>query len=171
MSGFGWDSTLRELREYLRANYREGVDCPCCSQRVKLYQRRLNRGQAEMLIAIARETVRRRISPDHFPWIHVEHDLMETGRGPKRCRDFSVMRFWGLIEPFDSDDPFVTTAPGSWRLTKFGLWVVEHPDRPLLAEYVEVYNNRKRGESEKKITLRAALRRSFSLEEVKGRAA
>lgn len=168
-----WDSTLRELRDYIRERWREsdGVECPCCSQRVKLYRRTINRGQAEMLVALATETVRRRVQLEHYPWIHVEHEIIETGKGPARCRDWPLLRFWGLIEPKAGDDAETRRNPGMWRLTPAGLWAVEHPKRPLLAEFVEVYNNAKRGESPEKRSLAQALRRPFDFEEVRRRAA
>lgn len=174
MKPIGWESTVKDVVEYLEenANSRTGVPCPCCRQRVKVYQRRVNRGQAEMLVAMAKETVRRRISPEHFPWIHVEHDLIETGKGPARCRDWALLRFWGLIEPMQGDEPEKRRNPGDWRLTKAGMLAVQFPKSELLAEFVEVYNNRKRGESKGKRSLCAALRRPFDFEaEVLKRAA
>lgn len=62
-------------------------------------------------------------------------------------------------------------SPGEWRITEAGLWVVSHPDEPLLAEFVEVFNNRARGRSDDRRSLREALQRPFSWEEVAGRAA
>lgn len=157
-------STRGEMRAYLYANWRDGVPCPCCDQRVQLYLRRINRGQAETLIALARETLARRINDRHFPWINVERDLVDEGKAPKRARDFSLLRFCGLIEPFD-DGSSTKKATGDWRITAFGMWVVEHPRTELLPAYVEVFNGRPRGQSKKKRTLLDALRRPFSFEQ------
>lgn len=165
-----WQPTIEEIRAYMRERWDEGVECPCCSQRVQLYRRRINRGMSEVLVAMARETIEKRVQLEHYPWIHVEHDLVEKGKAPRRARDFSLLRFWDLIEP----NPATASgkSSGQWRLTPKGLWIVEHPRRELLAAFVEVFNDRKRGESKERISFATALRRPFDFElEVRSRAA
>ena len=39
-------------KEFLRANYEKGCDCPTCGQFVKLYKRKLNSGMAKTLIIL-----------------------------------------------------------------------------------------------------------------------
>lgn len=164
MKPIGWSSTVKDVVDFLEENADRGVPCPCCRQRVKVYKRRINRGQAEMLIAIARETVRRRIGPDHFPWIHVEHDIIETGKGPARCRDWALLRFWGLIEPMRASDAKKRRNPGDWRITPAGMLAVQFPRSELLASIVHVYNNTKRKESKGRTSLAKALGRPFDFE-------
>ena len=165
----GLEKTIGEGRAYLRENWEEGAACPCCSQRVKLYKRRINSGMAEILIAIARETLRRQIDPKHRPYVHVERELVRGNELLQGARDWTTLKFWNLIEPLG--DGGTRRAAGEWRITEPGLWIVSHPDRPLLHEYVEVFNDRVRGRSEEKRSLLDALQRPFRWEEVAGRAA
>lgn len=164
-----WTPTIEQIRVYMRANWSDGVECPCCSQKVKLYRRTVNRGMAEVLVAIARETVRRRISSDHRPYINVERDLIRGNEALQGARDWATLRFWNLVEPLG--DGGTRRAAGEWRITVGGLWIVSHPDRALLPEWIEVFNNRPRGQSDKKRSLCDALQRPFRWEEVAGRAA
>lgn len=164
-----WTPTIEEIRAYMRERWGEGVECPCCSQNVKLWKRRVNRGMAEVLVALARETVRRRISPDHRPYINVERDLIRGNEELQGARDWATLRFWNLIEPLG--DGGSRKATGEWRITVGGLWIVSHPDRALLPDWIEVFNNRARGQSEEKRSLLDALQRPFSWQEVAGRAA
>lgn len=159
-----WIPTINDIREALRAEWDEGTECPCCSQRVKLYRRRVNSGMAEILVGLARETIRRRISPDHRPYIHIEQDLVRGNERLQGARDWSTLKFWGLIEPLG--DGAARKAAGEWRITPAGLWVVEHPDRALMADYILVFNDKPRGQSEEKRSLADALQRPFKLEEL-----
>lgn len=164
-----WIPTINDIREALRAEWDEGTECPCCSQRVKLYRRRVNSGMAEILVALARETVRRRISVAHLPWVHVERDIVRGNEKLQGARDWSTLKFWDVIEPLD-DGQGRRTA-GEWRITEKGLWVVAHPDRPLLWDWIAVFNDRPRERSDEMRSLRDALQRPFSWQEVVGRAA
>ena len=153
------------LRALLKAEWESGAACPCCTQTVKLRRRRVNRGMAEVLIRIYRETKRRRISSDHFPFIHVERDLIYGNQDLQGARDWQTLRFWGLIEPL-AGGPDTARVPGEWRITQRGEWVVEHPEKALLPEWIAVFNNRARAESPRKRSLRTALRRPFSMAEL-----
>ena len=164
-----WIPTIQAIREALRAEWREGTECPCCSQKVKLWKRRVNRGMAEVLVALARETIRRRSTPGHRPYVNVERDLIRGDEELQGARDWATLKFWGLIEPLS--DGAGRRLAGEWRITEAGLWVVSHPDRPLLAEFVEVFNDRARSKSDEKRSLRDALQRPFVWEEIAGRAA
>ena len=52
-------------------------------------------------LVLNRETKRRRISSDHFPFIHVERDLIYGNEDLQGARDWQTLRFWGLIEALD----------------------------------------------------------------------
>ncbi len=166
-----WIPTINEIRDELRAGWEDGTECPCCSQKVKLYKRRVNKGMAEVLVELARETVRRRSAPDHRPYVNVERKLIYGNEELQGARDWQTLRFWGLIEALDDGAASGRKSTGEWRITEAGLWVVAHPDRALLHDYVLVYNNRRRGVSDEKRSLKDALQRPFSWEEVAGRAA
>lgn len=166
-----WIPTINAIREELRAEWEDGTECPCCSQKVKLYRRRVNRGTAEVLVALARETIRRRSMPEHRPFVNVERDLIYGNERLQGARDWQTLRFWGADRAARRGPNSGRVSTGEWRITEAGLWIVAHPDRKLLAEYVEVFNNRRRGASDEKRSLLDALQRPFTWEEVAGRAA
>lgn len=157
-------STLEEIWEHLRkfASERGGTKCPACGRGVAFAKRRIHRSQAETFLAIARETHRTRSLPHNpRPWVHVERDLVAHGLAPSVGRDWSLLKWWGLIEPASaSRDP---SAPGSgyWRITEFGIFVFQNPRKSLLSSYVETFANSKRGESSVKVSFASCLGRSF----------
>ena len=42
--------TIKEGKEYLRKNFNEGVNCPCCNQFVKLYKNQPLFGEIDTFI-------------------------------------------------------------------------------------------------------------------------
>ena len=158
---------IHALRALLKAEWEKGSKCPCCEQTVMLRKRRVNSGTAEVLVEIARLTIKLRTKPDHFPFINVEREIIYGNEKLQGARDWQTLKFWGLVEPLDGGTPDSSRVPGEWRLTPKGLWVVEHPEKDLLHSYVLVYNNKKRGESKTKCSLRDALRRPFDVAEVR----
>lgn len=155
--------TLGECRERIVEKAREGIDCPCCGQRVQLYRRKFNAGMAATLIAIWRELIRRERMGKPDRWVHVEHDLVEKGLGPKRSRDFSVARFWGVIEPkarATRTTGLTACDTGFWTITHLGVQACTHPKRPLLRKYVLTFNNEPQGFDGPEISLAQALQGS-----------
>ena len=154
---------LGECRARIVEKAKAGVDCPCCGQRVQVYRRRFNAGMAATLLSMWRELVRRERAGNPSRWIHVEHDLVETGKGPKRARDFSVARFWGVIEPKARSTRatgIMATATGYWTPTHLGIQACMHPRRPLLRKYCLVFNNEPQGFDGPEISLAQALQGS-----------
>lgn len=151
---------LGEAVEHVVKNARKGVDCPCCGQQVKLYRRKFNPGMAATLIAMWRETVRRERIGKPDRWIHVEHDLVEAGKGPTRSRDFSLMRFWGLIDAkarATRTTGVTACDTGFWTVTHLGITACMNPRRPLVRKYVLTYSNEPQGFDGPEISLAQAL--------------
>lgn len=92
------------LKELMRP---EGVICPCCTQRAKIYKRSITHEMAEDLIKLA-----------HMPtgWHHVKAMGYKGGSG-----DFAKLAYWGLIEERPKD-PSVSKkrTSGEWRITEKG---------------------------------------------------
>lgn len=155
--------TLGECRERIVAKAREGTACPCCGQRVQLYRRKFNSGMAATLIAIWRELVRRERRGVTDRWVHVEHDLVEQGLAPRRARDFSVARFWGVIEPkarATRSTGAAATDTGYWTVTALGRQLCLYPRRPLIRKYCLTFNNAPQGFDGPEISLAQALKGS-----------
>ena len=98
-------TTLDEARQFLRLNWDDGTDCPCCTQRVQRYRRKLNSGMAWALVVLYREA--------GTDWAH-----LPTVLGKKQA-DEAKLRYWGLLEEAEErrDDG---GRAGWWRLTELG---------------------------------------------------
>ena len=106
--------TIKEARDYLAGRMAKGATCPCCSQFVKLYTRKLNRPMVKALAAIYQYKVR------HEPvggWVHIPTQLPEL----QRSRDYPKLAYWKLLEDKPSDDFKKKNSSGCWRVTKRGV--------------------------------------------------
>lgn len=164
-----WDprTPLAAVWKHLDAYARkpEGTSCPACRRKVKYVKRRINQNQAETFVAICRETFWTRSQSAPRPWIHVERDLVRKGLAPLKGRDWTLLKFWGLIEPKpDLENPGGHKA-GLWRVTDFGLEVFRNPRRLLLFDYVETFDNTAKGRGARTRSLVSCLGRAFDFEE------
>jgi hypothetical protein len=100
--------TVREAREKLMVERWEadGVDCPCCSQRAKVYRRPLYGTMARDLIKMYRANG---LNVFHLPTL-----LGHSGG------DSNKLRFWGLIEEEPNTRPDGSKRAGYWRVTEDG---------------------------------------------------
>lgn len=165
----GPESTVAHCQAYLRDRMRkrETVPCPVCSRTVRVARRRINRAQAETLLAIYRETLVRRPSRHYRPWIHVEHELVAEGKAPSVGRDWSQLRHWKVIESkvrSGSADP-KAKGSGYWRLTDFGLEVMENPKRLLLPDWIDTWNGRAWSYGPLRVSFVSCLGRAFNFDE------
>ena len=120
--------TLAESKAWLKARLADGAECPCCRQFAKVYQRRLHRGMARVLIAMYREAGRE--------WLYLP-DFIKTITGAGR--DESFLAFWRLIE--ESKEPRADGGrAGWWRVTAFGEQFVRR--EITLPKIVNVYDDR-----------------------------
>ena len=114
------DSTVRESRAYLETQIakREPAPCPCCSRTVSIARRRIRSSQAETLLAIYRETLKRNPNLVRRPtWIHVERELLARGLVDNPGRDWSLLRHWRLIARKTSDRNPSGVETGFWSIS------------------------------------------------------
>ena len=150
---------IRDARVHLVEKARKGAECPCCGQRVQVYRRKFNAGMAATVVAMWRELVRRERAGNPDRWIHVER-LVEAGKLPKRCRDFSVARFWGVLEAkarTTRTTGTTATDVGLWSITHLGVQLCRNPRRPLIRKYVLMYANEPQAFEGPEISLAQAL--------------
>ncbi|QPX62164.1 hypothetical protein PBI_INDLOVU_49 [Mycobacterium phage Indlovu] len=122
----GLEATIGEGRDWLEARmYDEGAECPCCTQNVKVYRRKITASMARVLIDMHR---------DHGTgWVHLP-SIRSAGQ------DEVLTRHWGLIERDAEVRPDGSTRTGWWRLTPLGVaWVT---GRETVAKYAVIYDNR-----------------------------
>lgn len=144
------DSTpLRIARDWTRKRADEGVDCPCCTQRVQVYKRKLNSGMARSLIAM--------YALARTDWIHVP-----TAIGA-RSREEGKLAYWGLVE--ESPDPREDGGrAGWWRVTDRGKqFVLGHITIPM---YARIYDGKVLGYDGAFVDIKAALGTKFNYDQL-----
>ena len=153
-------ATLREARDWLRANLEDGAKCPACTQIAKGYRRPLHAAMAANLIRF-------------YVAYGVEWgSRVELTRGQAEG-DFAKLRYWNLVEESDERRTDGGRA-GWWRVTDLGRQFVQ--EAVLVRKYVYVYDGRPvhlPGRSTFEgphISIRTALGKRFNLDELLGRA-
>lgn len=108
-------------------NSKDGIECPCCGQFAKVYERTIHSTVAAQLIRAYNLG-----AADNY--IHVSKLLF---RGSSGIGDFPKAVYWGLIEEMPNDDPQKRTS-GYWKLTREGVdFVLSNLGIP---KYARVYN-------------------------------
>lgn len=141
---------ITQAQEYVEAHRLEGVKCPCCGQYVRLYRHRLNSQMAKALVQMYY------LDQAGEEYIHVLQELKPSNRM------YSLMRFWGLIEPAGNCDNSKKSS-GYWKITQAGKDFVCGGEVP---RYVYLYDNQKYGESEEMTTIRQAFGKRFDYQEL-----
>ena len=153
--------TIQEAKDFLSANYKKGVECPCCKQHVRLYKRKFNSVMARTLIRLYVLTRDKKVVFHHVK--DIVQGISSTG-----TNDFSKLVYWGLIQEKvkDPDDKIHRTS-GYWRITDKGREFIEH--KFLLPKYVFVYNSECRGISGEETDIKQALTEKFNYDELIGK--
>ena len=131
----GGAKTIQQAKEELRGAWREGIDCPCCGQFVKLYRRKVTSSMARGLISVYHYFER----PNAEEWLHVPGFLKSS----TLCGDFSKLRHWELVElqPFQEREDGSKRA-GYYRITEVGREYVR--GEILIDKYRYEYNGQVR---------------------------
>jgi hypothetical protein len=150
--------TIEEAKQFLRDNYADGVDCPCCGQFVKLYKRKLNSSMAAILIAVFQHSGREYV---HIPSLisSLPHLHASLGGG-----DFSKLAHWGLIAKKDDVRDDGSNRTGQWRVTKKGEQFIKN--EIFVAKHVFLYNGIFRRYSDDGISIIDALGNKFNYREL-----
>lgn len=125
----GLNATIGEAREWLETvMYDDGDECPCCTQFVKVYRRKISALGAASLCLIARE--------HGTEWVDLP---AVAGRLHRRAGggDEAKLRYWGLIEPQPGALP-ASTRTGIWRLTQDGIAFAR--GQLAVQKYARVFN-------------------------------
>lgn len=139
----------------LSPEMRKGYKCPCCSQRVKIYKRKLNVAQAHALILVY---VWFKNNPEK-EWCNVRQFDTTAFRGG----DWAKLRYFGLISEKSNEDKTKRTS-GLWKVTaKGGCFVRSEISVP---EHLLIFNQTVYGFEGKEIFIRDALRNKFNYEEL-----
>lgn len=148
-------STLEEAKQFLRENWEQGTECPCCKQFVKLYRRKLNSGQAHALVILYKYFELN----ENTDWVHVSKFDYPAFRGG----DLAKLRYWNLIEAKTNIDPTKKDS-GFWRLTDTGRAFVRGDI--TVESHIGVYNQTIYTVEAQPITIRQALGNKFNYNEL-----
>jgi hypothetical protein len=141
--------SLGAARDWLRQRVEHGAECPCCTQHVKVYKRRVNKGMAQSLVDMYRAAGRE--------WQHIP----TTVGG--RSREEGKLRYWGLIE--ESDEPRDDGGhAGWWRVTPDGEEFLQ--GRVSIPMYARVFDGRCLGFIGDPVSISDALGAPFDLREL-----
>lgn len=146
--------TIKDAKEYLRENWEEGVDCPCCGQLVKLYDYPLNNSIALTLVKMYQIEI-----SENRHWIHVQKEIRPSSGGY-----FSLAKWWGLIVSQEKNEDDDKRVSGFWALTKKGKLFIENKIR--VPKKVLIYNSKKIGFVEETTNITESLNKKFSYEEL-----
>ena len=91
-------NTLGYAKKYIASFFDRGQStvCPCCTQNVKLYPRKITSIMARQLLHLFH---------NRNTWVRGK-DLQESVDGSSR--NYSLLRFWNLIEPGEDADWMIT---------------------------------------------------------------
>ena len=152
--------TLEEAKAYLRKNWEKGAACPCCTQLVKLYKRKLNSGMARVLIEIYNITQQKRPADG---WLHVSKECADRKLAATDM-EYSKLKYWGLIEPRKDDPETGARTSGFWRITRAGRHFVENLS--TAPKHIYLYNQKLFKTGSATTTIKEALGNKFNYTEL-----
>lgn len=132
--------------------FNKGSKCPCCSQHVKLYKRRLNANMCYYLIQLYRFTKHSEKGEKYF-------SVEKIGLNYQLGGDWARLRHWGLIEEMKNHDETKRTS-GYWGITEKGKEFVNMQIK--VPEKLLINNNQVHGFEGKEIDLKQALKNKFN---------
>lgn len=141
--------TIKEAKNYLAENFKEGVACPCCGQFVKQYKRPIHSFMARMLIRLSRMS-------DGY---HHYEDIFRGVIGG----DFSKLVYWDLIEEQKNEDTNKRTS-GVWRITPKGRAFANR--QILIPKYIVLYDSKLQRFEGDNIDIVKAIGKKFNYEEL-----
>ena len=127
---------LNEVRKELFKNYGKKTQvCPCCSNNVRMYKRKLYSTMVKGLLELYKYQAKTGLT-----YAHVWENL------GLRAGDFAKLRYWGLVKEV-GDPGNAKKTSGYWAITKRGIQFVCRKIR--VPKYIFLYCAEYRGCSEK----------------------
>lgn len=154
-------TTIKDARAYIDSQISIGkaAKCPCCTQTVKIYKRKIYSTMAIGLIELYKMN---RVNPGYHHISAIE-SMRKSGGG-----DFAKMVYWGLIDEMPQDQaPEGQRTTGYWQITELGKAFVE--ERLTVNEYMHIFNRKVITTSGHKIGIQDALGDEFNYTELMAR--
>ena len=155
-------TTLEEAKKMLRENFDTGIECPCCGQFVKKYNRKITSAMAYGLILLYQYNKK---NPGE--WVHVENYFKSLNIPSSIRGDISKLRYWHLIEKKSEIREDGSNRNGYYRIDNLnGISFVENRKRVSARAYI--YNQRVYGFSPETVTIAECLGKKFNYKELMG---
>lgn len=150
--------TIEEAKIYLRENFNDGTECPCCGQHVKLYKRKINSTMALGLCLIVKQKE-----------IGEEFHLLDFFKAIKNVPsgivgDIPKLRFWGFIEPKKETQKDGNPNSGYYSLTEAGKLFASN--RTKVNKYLFLYKNKIREKSDETTFISDCFKDKFNYDEL-----
>lgn len=149
------DEATAILKQQCKSKMVEGSDCPVCSQRVQLYNLKINGIATSDLTRLYKM-----VGGFAGRYEHVAKFSQDRGGA------FAKLAHWGLIESKTNDDT-AKRMSGLWCLTQLGKDFVER--RARVPQRVYLYNKECKGASKNTVDVIQALGTKFDYSELMGR--
>ena len=144
--------TIQEAKTFLRDNFKKGTNCPCCGQRVQLYNRKVHAQTAVDFLKLVRMYLK---EPRFY---HINEIGPINGGG-----DFAKLRYFKLIEYQENNDTSKRTS-GLWRPTDFGLAVARR--ERSFPKYAYVFDSKVEYYSDDRVMITDSLGKKFNYDEL-----
>ncbi len=145
----------RKRAAYRAANDKGGGTCPCCSQHVQVYKRRIYKRMAKVMLWLVQEFERT------GEWVKLKDGPLFRGG------DNAKLVYWALAQtkPRRQVEAHKRHS-GEWMPTALGLRFVKGELK--IPEYVHIYNGAVVGYSARVVSISECLEGDFDLDDIDG---
>lgn len=151
-------TTIEEAKVELRKNLAEGMECPCCTQFVKMYRKAFPSIAARTLIAMSKAET----DQDGYVYVAPVVNSLKTKVGIGGAATLS--HFWGLIETRPGVREDGSKRVGWWRITPLGRLFLTN--QMTVSKYARMFNGELYGMAGPQITISQALGNKFDYSEL-----
>lgn len=151
--------TIAEARSWLRKHWDKGAPCPCCTQEVRMYRRKIYGTQAAALINFYRKF-------DHNSYHHKSELASKRDSAPTffGSGEFAKLSLWGLIEEKIKDDSSDKRTSGYWKITQKGIDFVH--GKLSVPKYIRTFNSHTYGSVGENVYIQDCLGEKFSYQDL-----
>lgn len=139
------ETTVTEVKAFLKENWKKGAICPCCKNRVQQYSRPITSSMAYGLIAL--------FKAHGYAFVHIQDFFKATLLPSSTHGDFPKLKYWGLIEQ-DGD------KEGFYRVTLGGVAFIHN--ELSVKSHVLLYNNKNYGFEGDDVNIKQCLKKKFN---------
>ena len=152
-------TTLLEIKEYLKENYETGCICPACNQNVKMYKRKLSASMAFTLIKIWKYLNETGTCNGFLKYQYI---LDEIGISTAQRADWQKLVYFKVLEQKTTERG--SPESGKYRITDIGIKFLKGERN--LPDHCKVYNGKVYGYAMEQINIKQALRNKFNYDDL-----